>query len=176
MFTPKTNYAKIAFDAVLFFVSTGEVRKVAIDKISADLKLKMACMVSIFDSKEELLGRYGRVKPKNEILYDEIIENAVEAAQKNGLKSLKGEQLNQIKVYVDVLSALHRVENMDELKPNKHGLFIKDDKGNSGFIMPGREGVKTVAKQIEIIKNEYNIQEKDKLKLEIWYFKSTRYD
>lgn len=176
MFTPKTNYAKIAFDSIIFFVSTGEVRKTTIDKISADLKLKMACVVSIFDSKENLLGRYGHVKPNNEILYDEIIENAVKAAQKNGLKSLKGEQLNQIKVYVDVLSALHKVENMDELKPKKHGLYIKDAAGNSGFIMPGREGVQTVEKQIEILKKENNIPGKDHSKLEMWYFKSTRYD
>jgi len=176
MFTPKTNYAKIAFDSVLFFVSTGEVRKTAVDKVSADLKLKVACVVSIFDLKEKLLGRYGHVKPKNEILYDEIIENAVGAANRSDVKLLKGEKFNQIKVYVDVLSALHKVENIDELKPEKHGLYLMDDKGNSGFIMHGTKDVKTVEKQIEVIKKENKITGKDQLKLEMWYFKSTRYD
>lgn len=176
MFTPKTNYAKIAFDAILFFVSTGQVRKTNESKISSDLKLKMACIVSIYDVNDNLIGQYGNVNPKNDFLYDEIIENAIGAASKDkSNKPIKNDQLNQIKVFVDVLSSPHEIEDKAELKPQKHGLIIKDKTGKTGFIMPNMKGIKTVDKQIEKIKFDYKITE-DIENLELYYFKSTRYD
>ncbi len=176
MFTPKTNYAKIAFDAILFFVSTGQVRKTSEDKIPADLKLKMACIVSIYDLNDNFIGQYGDVDSKNDFLYDEIIENAIGAASKDKSNGpVKNDQLNQIKVFVDVLSSPHKVEDTGELKPQKHGLIIKDKSGKKGFIMPNIKGVKTVDKQIEKIKSDYEITE-DTSSLELFYFKSTRYD
>ena len=53
MFSPKTNYAKIAYDALLFYVSTGQIKKHDENKISADLKLNRACIVTIYDAGEE---------------------------------------------------------------------------------------------------------------------------
>jgi AMMECR1 domain-containing protein len=137
----------------------------------------MACIVSIFDSNDKLIGFYGDINASCENLYDEIVENAIGAASKNkDCEPIKSEQLNNIKVYVDVLSSPHLVEDLNELKPHKHGLIIKDKNGLEGFIMPNIKGIKTVDKQIEKIKRDYNIAESDHSKLEIKYFKSTRYD
>ncbi|MCK5171198.1 MAG: AMMECR1 domain-containing protein, partial [Bacteroidales bacterium] len=134
MFNPRTNYAKIAFDAILFFVSTGQIRKTSEDKISTDLKLNRACIVSIFDLDDNLLGSYGDINPKNNFLYDDIIENAIGAASKDEkFEPIISSQLNKIKVCVDVLSVPHIADNLKELKPQKHGLFIKDTSGKSGF-------------------------------------------
>lgn len=176
MFTPKTNYAKIAYDTILFFVSTGQVRKTSEDKISADLKLRMACFVSIFDSTDKLLSCYGTIDPQTDSLYEEIVKNAAKAAKNDNYDPLKKEQLGQIKVVIDVLSALHKVENKAELKPQKHGLVIKTAAGKTGFIMPRKKGIKTVEDQIKFIVQENGIKEKDSTKLKLWYFKATRYD
>ncbi len=176
MFTPKTHYAKIAYDTILFFVSTGQVRKMSDDKISADLQLKVACIVSVLDTNDKLIGYFGNVIPQTDSFYNEIIENAIGAIKSEKFASIQTDQLSKIKVYVDGLSALHKVENVDELKPTKHGLYIKTKSGKSGFILPNRNGVKTVEQQIEVIKKEHGIREKDHSKLELWYFKSTRYD
>ena len=89
MFKPKTNYAKIAYDAILFFVSTGQVRKTNEDKISADLKLNRACIVTIYDQNNILMGQYGDIIPQNKFLYDEIIENAIDGLYKEDRISLK---------------------------------------------------------------------------------------
>lgn len=177
MFEAKTNYAKIAFDAILFFVSTGQIRKNDEDKISADLKLNRACIVSIFDLQDNLLGSFGDVIPQHNFLYDEIIENAIAAASKNkNFEPIKSEQLTQLKVYVDVLSMPHSLSEIKEFNPKKHGLFIKDDSGKTGFILPNIKGVNTVAQQIENLKNQIGISKKDNLRFEISFFKSTRYD
>lgn len=176
MFTPKTNYAKIAYDTILFFVSTGQVRKMNEDKISADLKLKVACFVSVFDSNDTLLSCYGTIDPQTDSLYEEIIQNAAKAAKNDNYEPIKKDQLGQIKVVVDVLSALHKVENKAELKPQKHGLVLKTTAGKTGFIMPNKKGIKTVEDQIKFIKKENKITEQDNSELELWYFKSTRYN
>ena len=106
-----------------------------------------------------------------------IIENAIGAASKDkNFEPVKSSQLNQIKVCVDVLSVPHIADNLKELKPQKHGLFIKDTSGKSGFIMPNIKGINTVEEQIEKLKNNTGISEKDNSKLDILFFKSTRYD
>lgn len=175
MFTPKTSYAKIAYDTILFFVSTGQVRKTSEDKITADLKLKVACFVSIFDANDKLLSCFGAVNPQTDSLYEEIVMNATSAAKNEYYEPIKKEQLGQIKVVVDVLSALNKVENKAELKPQKHGLVIKTAAGKSGYILPNKKGIKTVEDQIEFIKKQSGIKE-DSSKIELWYFRSTRYD
>ena len=175
MFSPKTNYAKIAYDAILFFVSTGKVKTTDENKISSDLKLNMACIVSIYDSDDNLINSFGGVEPLKGNLYEEIIENAIGAATKGEAKTVSSGDLNQIKVCVDVLSVPHQVEDFSELKPHKHGLLVKNSKGKSGFIMPNIKGVKTFEKQLEIIREKTKITDNIS-DLDIKYFKVTRYD
>lgn len=177
MFNPKTNYAKIAYDAILFFVSTGLVKKTDPDKIPADLKLKRACIVSIFDNNDKLRARFGDLIPQKEFLFNEIVENAVSAASKDKNNDpIKSEELKQIKVYVEVLSSPNKVENFNELKPKKHGLYIIDKTGKTGYILPNTKGVKTVDDQIKKVKEIAGVTKENNSDLEIFYFKSTLYD
>ena len=146
-------------------------------KISADLKLNRACVVSIFDNNDKLRGRFGDILPRENFLFNEIIENAISAASKDkNNKPIKSDELNQIKVCVEVLSVPNKVEDLNELKPNKHGLFIIDNTGKTGFIMPNSKRIKTVDDQIMKVKEIAGITEKDNSGLEILYFKSTLYD
>jgi len=175
MFYPKTSYAKIAYDAILFYVSTGQIKKTNEDKISADLRLKVACVVSILDASDNLLQCCGNIDSKKGMLYDEIIENAISAAS-NKKNTIKNEQLSELKVYVDILSSLHKVEDINDIKPQKHGLYVKAKSGKSGFVMPNKKGLNTFDKQLDAIKKDTGIKEKEISNLELWYFKSTRYD
>jgi len=175
MFNPKTNYAKIAYDAILFFVTTGQVKKTDQSKITSDLKLNRACIVSIYDANDQLKSSYGDIEPETENLYDEIVENSIKAATVESEEPISTSELANIKVYVDVLSVPNIVEDFSELKPHKHGLYIKDKKGKNGFILPNKKGVKTYEKQIELIKKNTGIKDKTE-DLEIKYFKTTRYD
>src|SRR6056297_765624 len=114
MFNAKTNYAKIAFETILFYVSTGQIRKNDENKISADLKLKRACVVSVYDSNQNLRGCMGDPFPQKNNLYDEIIENSIAAASKDSrYQPLQKDELNQIKVAVDVLSIPQKIENFN---------------------------------------------------------------
>jgi len=177
MFNAKTNYAKIAFETILFYVSTGQIRKNDENKISPDLKLKRACVVSIYDSNNNLRGCIGDLFPKNNYLYDEIIENAIAAASKdNRFNPLSKDELNQIKVLVDVLSIPQKIETFNEIKPQKYGLYVKDKGGNSGFVMPGTKGIKTTDQLIEAVKKAAGLEDKDNKNLEFMIFKTARYE
>lgn len=177
MFEPKTKYAKIAFDAILFYVSTGQVRKTSEDNIPADLKLNIACIVSVYDVNDNLIRSYGNVYPQTRSLYNEIIENAIGVASKGEkFDDIKSSQLNQIRVVVDVLSVPQQVVEFSELKPQKHGLCVQDTSGNVTFIMPNIKSILTIEQQLERLKIKAGISEKNYSKLDLWFFKLTRYD
>jgi hypothetical protein len=177
MFNAKTNYAKIAFKTILFYVSTGQIRKNDENKISPDLKLKRACVVSIYDSNNNLRGSMGSLFPKNNCLYDEIIENAIAAASKDSrFNPVSKDELNQIKVQVDVLSTPQKTETFNEIKPQKYGLYVKDKEGNSGFVMPRTKGIRTADQLIEAAKKAAGFKDNDNKELEFMYFKSARYE
>jgi len=171
MFTAKTNYARIAFETILFYVSTGQLKKTEESKISPDLKLKTACVVSIYDTENNLKGCMGNIFPQKPSLYQEIIENAIAAAE-----MITKEDLNHIIVTVDVISSPQKVENFKELKPQKHGLYLKDNDGNSGFIMPGTKGVKTTEQLIDTAKKAAGIKTRENKDIEFMFFKSARYE
>ncbi|HKL07489.1 MAG TPA: AMMECR1 domain-containing protein [Bacteroidales bacterium] len=177
MFNAKTNYAKIAFETILFYVSTGQIRKNDENKISADLKLKRACVVSVYDSNQNLRGCMGDPFPQKNNLYDEIIENSIAAASKDSrYQPLQKDELNQIKVAVDVLSIPQKIENFNAVKPQKHGLYVTDKEGNSGFIMPGTKGIKTTNQLTDAVKKTAGLEDKDNKDLAFMIFKTARYE
>ncbi|MEE4196982.1 MAG: AMMECR1 domain-containing protein [Bacteroidales bacterium] len=177
MFHAKTKYAKIAFETILFYVSTGEIKKKERAKISPDLRLKRACVVSIFDNENNLRGRKGSIFPQTSTLYEEIIKNSIDAAvHDNDFKPLTNNDLNSIKVKVDVLSTPQRVESFEDIKPQKHGLYVTGPEGQKGFILPGTKGIKTTGQFLEAAKNAAGITQEGNKNLEYSFFKIASYE
>jgi len=115
--------------------------------------------------------------PQKNNLYDEIIENSIAAASKDSrYQPLQKDELNQIKVLVDVLSIPQKIETFNEIKPQKYGLYVKDKGGNSGFVMPGTKGIKTTDQLIEAVKKAAGLEDKDNKNLEFMIFKTARYE
>lgn len=176
MYTPKTSYAKIAFELILFYKTTGQIRKMDDDKITPDLKLNLACIISVVDLQDNILASFGNVYPENKTLYEEIVSNTIHLLNDKKNKHITKDTLNEIKVYVDILSEPQRIQDLNEIKPLKHGIVIKNEKGKVGFVLPDLKNIKTVDKQIEIAKKQAGIKEKDAPELEVFSFKVTRYD
>lgn len=177
MFRPDTIYAKIAYDAILMYVKTGQKIKKEESEIPPALKLKLACFVSIYENKQKLRGCIGSAEPVHDHLYNEIIENAIAAATSDPrFKPLAEEELNDITITVDVLSVPKKVEDMAQLKPHKHGIIIEDDTGKKGLLLPNLDGVDSTEKQIEIVKKKAGIDKNKSIEdLNIQFFTTTRY-
>jgi AMMECR1 domain-containing protein len=176
MFHPKTQYAKIAFDTILFYKTTGQIRKTDESKITPDLKLNLGCIVYIYDSNDTLISYFGNVYPQKPSLYEEIVSNAVIAADSTKNGQLTERSMEQINVFVDVLSLPHKVDNIQELNPQKQGLFIKDKNGKTGFVLPNQKGIKTGTDQLKLAKKQAGLEKKNDSEIEIMSFKVTRYD
>ncbi|OFX19754.1 MAG: hypothetical protein A2041_05040 [Bacteroidetes bacterium GWA2_31_9b] len=176
MFNPKTAYAKIAFETILFYKTTGQIRKMDEEKISADLKLNLSCVISIVDLQDNLLASFGKVNPENKTLYEEIVANTIHLLDDKKNKKITKENLSEIKVYVDILSEPQKVTDLKEVKPSKHGIVVQNEKGKQGFTVPDIKKPKSIEQQIEIAKKQGGLKEKNILELELFSFHITRYD
>ena len=177
MFEADTIYAKIAYEAILVYLKSGEKLSKNEDEIPPALKLNLACFVSIHEQDEKLRGCIGTSKPKNKHLFEEIIDNAIASATKDPrFPALKEEELNNIKVSVDVLSPPKDVEDINLLKPQKHGIIVSDSEGRKALLLPKLDGIDSTEKQLEVAKEKAGIDpETPNNELTIQYFTTTTY-
>jgi hypothetical protein len=177
MFEADTIYAKIAYEAILVYLKSGTKITKDENEIPPALKLKLACFVSIHEQNGELRGCIGTSKPKKEHLYQEIIDNATAAASEDPRFSpLKEEELNNITVSVDVLSSPKPVEDINLLKPHKHGVIVNDNEGREALLLPNLDGIDSTEKQLELAKKKAGINpEISNSELSLKYFTTTRY-
>jgi AMMECR1 domain-containing protein len=176
MFEPNSVYAKIAYDAVLLYVKANTKLEKRESEIPEALKLKLGCKVSIYDSNGNLKGSYGTTKPKTDYLFHEIIENAINAAKEGtNNKPLSENELNDIVIHVDVLSRPKDVENLDYLKPHKHGLIIETEDGKSSVLFPNQDGIETPEEMIQTAKEKAGIEQEKEGNYKLKHFTSTKY-
>ena len=175
MFEPNSVYAKIAYDAVLLYVKTNTKLEKRENEIPQALKLKLGCYVSIYDNEDNLRGRFGSPEPKQNYLFHEIIENAILAAKDDSDSTpLSEKELNKITVNVDVLSKPKAIENIEYLKPHKHGLIIETTEGDKTLIFPELDGISTPKEMIEAAKEKAGVKTGDE-DFYILHFTTTTY-
>ena len=176
MFEPNTVYAKIAYDAILLYLKTSKKLFKKEEEIPPALKLNLACYVSIY-SGNRLKSCVGDPEPRHPQLYNEIIENAVQAAFENpDSEPLKEGELNNISLTVDVLSKPKPVKDLSMIKPHKNGILIKDDKGNQSLILPNSKDIDTTDKLLNAARAMAGIDPDTPIdELEIYNFTTTKY-
>ncbi|OFX83124.1 MAG: hypothetical protein A2W99_13180 [Bacteroidetes bacterium GWF2_33_16] len=176
MFNPKTSYSKIAFDTILFFKTTGQIRKIDESKITPDLKLNLGCIVYIYDLNDNIIAYFGNVYPQKISLYEEIVSNAIIAAENPKIVQLSIESIENIKVTVDILSLPQKVDNLAELNPQKQGVYIRAKNNKSGFVLPNTKRVRTGEDQLALAKKQAGLEKIADSEIEILSFRVTRYD
>jgi len=121
-----------------------------------------------------LRGCIGTFSPVCENLYQEIVRNAISAANEDPRFSpIRGEELDDIVYSVDVLSEPSRVNDISELDHIKYGVIVL--KGfRRGLLLPDIEGVGSVEEQLKIAKLKAGIEPSDK-DVEIFKFTVERY-
>lgn len=176
MFEPNTVYAKIAYDAILLYLKTGKKLFKEESEIPPALKLKLPCYVSLY-SGNQLKGFIGHPWPVHQHLYNEIIENAVAAAfEDNTSGRLKEEELNNISITVDVLSEPKPANDVTQLKPHKHGVFVEDAQGHKAILLPSANGSDSIEQMLDKAKRQAGISpETPTEQLHVYSFTTTRY-
>ncbi|MDF1536674.1 MAG: AmmeMemoRadiSam system protein A [bacterium] len=113
----------------------------------------------------QLRGCIGTILPVTGTLGDEVARNAVSAATRDPrFAPVAPEELDQITVSVDVLTAPQPVSSPDDLDPSRYGVIVQSGY-RKGVLLPDLPGIDTVEKQLAIARQKAGIGPTEKCEL-----------
>ncbi len=137
-----------------------------------ELRGRAGVFVSL-KKRGELRGCIGTFAPTQPDIAAEIIRNAVSAGIHDPrFEPVAADELPEIDISVDILSAPERVDSLDDLDVKKYGVIVRRG-GRSGLLLPDLEGVDTVEEQVVIAMRKAGITPEEEI--ELYRFKVTRY-
>jgi len=161
----------LAKDTIVTYVTTGKTIPPPTE-LDPELAARAGVFVSIHKNKE-LRGCIGTVEPHKTNVAAEIITNAISAATRDPRFSpITSDEVSDLEISVDVLSAPEPVANADSLDPKKYGLIVECGH-RRGLLLPDLPGVANAQEQIDICRAKGNIRPNEKVKL--YKFEVKRY-
>lgn len=131
------------------------------------------CFVSIKNKNGSLRGCIGTFMPTQPDLATEIRVNAVAASTKDPrFKPMQADELDNVRISVDVLNAPELVQEGMELDPAKWGVIVSKG-GRRGLLLPDLPSVTTVEQQLAIAAQKGGIHSLDGA--EIYRFSVSRH-
>lgn len=98
----------------------------------------------------QLRGCIGTIEAQQANVAREIIANAISAATHDPrFAPLTREELTDLEISVDVLTAPEPIQTISELDPKTYGVIV-ESKGRRGLLLPDLEGVDSAAQQVDI--------------------------
>lgn len=170
------NLPELAKMAVENYIKEGKIissASVAQGLPEKFLKEKSGVFVTI-EKNGGLRGCIGTYLPIYGNITQEAINNAIAAATQDGrFDPVENAELPFLSYMVYIISKPDPVRSMEELDPEKYGVVVKSV-GKSGLLLPGLEGIKTIAQQISIACQKAGI-DPSKEKLLIYKFEVAKY-
>lgn len=152
-------YVKLAKDTIREYIKSKKIPSAPAD-LPAIMQRKAGVFVSLKKSGR-LRGCIGTFTPSCQNIYQEIMRNAISAANNDPRFSpVKEEELDTLSYSVDVLSEPSLVHNISELDHKKFGIIVVKD-FKKGLLLPDIEGVDTVHEQLKIAKLKAGIDPAD---------------
>ncbi|SFL90561.1 AmmeMemoRadiSam system protein A [Halanaerobium salsuginis] len=149
---------KLARQAIVKYISQGEQLKVNLAELPEILHKSAGVFVTI-KKANKLRGCMGTFKPVQENAAEEIVSNAITAAENDPrFPALEKEELSEITVSVDLLSAAELVTEQAELDPGKYGVLVKGGH-QSGLLLPDLSGINSVEEQLKVAKRKAGLTE-----------------
>ncbi len=113
----------------------------------------------------ELRGCIGTIEPTQADVAREVIANAISAATRDPrFTPMRANELADLDISVDVLTAPEAIDSPDELDPKRYGVIVASG-GRRGLLLPDLEGVDTAEYQIQIALRKAGIGRNDAYKL-----------
>jgi len=123
--------------------------------------------VSIHNELGELRGCIGTILPTCGSMAEEITLNAVRACSRDSrFRPVQADELDALKIKVDVLSEPESIDSPDELDPHKYGVIVSASNGRRGLLLPSLQGIDAVEEQIEICRRKGGIHTNEPVTLQ----------
>lgn len=145
-------YVELARLSIRHYVQTRSALEAIPPGLASALAGRQAAVfVSIHTSDGELRGCKGTLRPVQEAVAEEIVQNAISACARDPrFDPVRADELERLDVRVDVLSELEPVADRAHLDPRRYGVLVTTDDGRRGVLLPDLEGVDTVDQQVAI--------------------------
>jgi len=118
-------------------------------ELTPEMKERAGVFVSI-KKHGQLRGCIGTFEPTQPNVAEEIIHNAISAATRDPrFPPVSPDELRELSISVDLLTAPERVEGLEDLDPKTFGVIV--ERGwQRGLLLPDLEGIDTAEQQVEI--------------------------
>ncbi len=167
------KYVKIARKAIEKYIRENEILILKDEELNSELKERAGTFVSL-KKQGNLRGCIGTVRPVQDNLASEIINNAISTATRDPrFRPVQAEEINALEISVDVMGEPEKIDTPEELDVKEYGVIVKNG-SRSGLLLPDLEGVDTVEKQINIARRKAGIGSNEDI--ELYRFKVNRYE
>ena len=130
------------------------------------LALRSPCFVSLKTRNGELRGCIGTIEPVKDTLAEEIIANAISAANSDPrFDPVREDELADLRYSVDVLHPAEEA-TIEQLDPSLFGVIVEDVSGSRrGLLLPDIPGIENAQQQVEIAARKAGIEPDEPIKL-----------
>lgn len=134
------------------------------DPLPRDMEGRAGTFVSI--KKDGLLrGCIGTIQPKYANLAEEVIQNAIKAANEDPrFPPIEKQEIDELTFSVDVLTSPEKIADLTSHDVKRYGLIVSHE-NRRGLLLPDLEGIETPARQLEICLKKGGINETEDYEL-----------
>lgn len=159
------EYLQLAKKAIQAYLKNGEIFDPGQNFKNIQTQ-KAGCFVSVhLKDNNELRGCIGTILPTCKNLTYEIINNAISACRDPRFLPISKDEIANLDISVDILSAPEPIDSEKLLDPKKYGAIVKSADGRTGLLLPDLEGVDDVGYQLEIARQKAGILPNEKISL-----------
>jgi AmmeMemoRadiSam system protein A len=141
---------KLARDTIESYVRRNKIVEVpSEEELTPEMKQQAGVFVSI-KKRGQLRGCIGTIEPGEANVAQEIIRNAISAATRDPrFPPVSSEELDDLDISVDVLTAPEPIESLEELDPKRYGLIVQslENPWKRGLLLPDLPGIQTAEEQ-----------------------------
>ena len=159
------EYVKLARDTIVHYVKNRKKPELP-ENLSEDLYVKQCGVFVSIKREGRLRGCIGTVMPTKPSIAEEIMDNAIEASTKDSrFTEVQENELEDLDIFVDVLSELEKVSDRKELDIKKYGIVVTKDY-RRGLLLPNLDGVDSVDHQVAIALEKAEISQDEDFTIE----------
>ncbi len=163
----------LALQAIETYLATGQIIP-SPEPLPAELAEPGAVFVSLHTADNALRGCRGTITPTEPTLAEAIIKTAIASATDDPrFPPMTVEELEGLKIKVDLLSPMEPVSDISQLDEKIYGVFIKSGYRRA-LLLPDIPAIKNVAHQLELVRKKAGLSPDEPA--ELYRFTVTRYN
>jgi AmmeMemoRadiSam system protein A len=156
-------FVKLAIRSVEHFIETGKPLPCP-DPLPDNLKQNAGTFVTL-KKQDSLRGCVGTLTPKYKNLAEEIIRNAIRAANDDPrFDPVEKRELASLTFSVDVLTPPEKIDNLTDHNIKQFGLILRGE-GKKGVLLPDLDNIKSANQQLKVCLKKGDFTDNDTYEL-----------